>query len=192
MDGHIVPENWRIPDDLWDAIQALLPKHKNTHRFGGGRPRTPDRVCMDAIFFVLRTGCQWKALDATKFCPGSTAHDRFQQWVEAGVFERMWEAGLLGYDEMIGIDWSWVSMDGSMTKAPLGGEKDRQKPHRSGQGRGQAQPVGRRQRNSHRSGRGRSQSQRHENGGRNTGKHPRRATRTDNRRTSRYVHGQRL
>src|SRR5579862_7302873 len=102
MDAHVVPEDWRIPDNLWDAIQGFLPVHKNTHRFGGGRPRAPDRVCMDAIFFVLRTGCQWKALDATKFCPGSTAHDRFQEWVEDGVFERMWEAGLLGYDEMIG------------------------------------------------------------------------------------------
>ena len=75
------PRRWRIPDDLWEAIAPLLPEHKNTHRFGGGRPRTPDRVCMEAILFVLRTGCQWKALDATRFCPGSTAHDRFQEWV---------------------------------------------------------------------------------------------------------------
>ncbi len=35
---------------------------------------------------------------------------------------------------MKGIDWSWLSMDGCMTKAPLGGEKDGQKPHRSRQG----------------------------------------------------------
>jgi putative transposase len=175
MEVHAVPADWRIPDDLWDAIQSLLPEHKNTHRFGGGRPRAPDRVCMDAIFFVLRTGCQWKALDATKFCPGSTAHDRFQEWVEDGVFERMWEAGLLGYDEMIGIDWSWVSMDGSMTKAPLGGEKDRQKPYRSSQERRQAKPVGRRERNPHRSGRRWSQSQRHEDGGGDAGEYSRRA-----------------
>jgi transposase len=164
MEAYVVPEQWRIPDDLWEAIQDLVPAHKNTHRFGGGRPRIPDRVCMDAIFFVLRTGCQWKALDATKFCPGSTAHDRFQEWVEAGVFEQMWEAGLLGYDEMKGIDWSWTSMDGCMTKAPLGGEKDGQKSHRSGQARCQAQPVGRRQRDPDRLGRRGSQPQRHENG----------------------------
>jgi putative transposase len=123
-----VPDDWRIPDDLWEAISILLPEHVNTHRFGGGRPRTPDRVCMDAILFVLRTGCQWKALDATKFCPGSTAHDRFQEWVEAGVFWEMWEAGLLAYDDLEGIDWSWLSMDGCMTKAPLGGEKTGKNP----------------------------------------------------------------
>jgi putative transposase len=128
METRPVPDEWRIPNDLWDGIALLLPKHKNTHRFGGGRPRTPDRVCMEAILFVLRTGCQWKALDATRFCPGSTAHDRFQEWVAAGVFEEMWTCGLLAWDEMEGIDWSWLSMDGCMTKAPLGGEKTGKNP----------------------------------------------------------------
>src|SRR4030095_6976136 len=122
---------WRIPDDLWEEIEFLLPVHKNCHRFGGGRPRTPDRVCMDAIFFVLRTGCQWKALDATIFCPGSTAHDRFQEWVQAGGLLEMLQVGLLEYDCLKGIDWEWLSMDGCQTKAPLGGEKDWQKPHGS-------------------------------------------------------------
>jgi len=78
---------------------------------------------MDGIFFVLRTGCQWKALDATGICPGSTAQDRFQEWVAAGVFLKLWRAGLLEYDELKGIDWSWLAMDGCMTKAPLGGKK---------------------------------------------------------------------
>ena len=132
-----VVDQWHIPDDLWDIIALLLPEHKNTHRFGGGRPRTPDRVCMEAILFVLRTGCQWKALNATRFCPSSTAHDRFQEWVKAGVFQEMWKLGLMAYDDWQGIDWKWLSMDGCMTKAPLGGEKDGQKPDRSGQARRQ-------------------------------------------------------
>jgi putative transposase len=128
MEAQPVPDGWRTSNDLWDGIALFLPKHKNTHRFGGGRPRTPDRVCMEAILFVLRTGCQWKALDATRFCPGSTAHDRFQEWVAAGVFLEMWESGLLAWDEFKGIDWSWLSMDGCITKAPLGGEKTGKNP----------------------------------------------------------------
>ena len=146
MDKRLQAAEWRIGDDLWEAIAGLLPEHKNTHRFGGGRPRKADRTCMEAILFVLRTGCQWKALDATIFCPGSTAHDRFQEWVEAGVFQKMWEVGLMTYDDCKGIDWSWLSMDGCMTKAPLGGEKDGPKPHGSGQAGRQAQPAGRGQR----------------------------------------------
>ena len=172
MDARPIPDDWRLSDAMWEGIQEILPVHKNSHRFGGGRPRTPDRVCMDAILFVLRTGCQWKALDATRFCPGSTAHDRFQEWVEAGVFLAMWDAGLFAYEDLKGIDWSWLSMDGCLTKAPLGGEKDRQKPDRSGQAGRQAQPAGGGRRHPGGVGRGRRQPARHETGRGHTGEHP--------------------
>lgn len=124
---------YRISDELWAKIEPLLPKHVNTHRFGGGRPRADDRTCLDGIFFVLRTGCQWNALKETSICPSSTAHDRYQEWVKAGVFQKLWAVGLREYDELKGIDWSWQSMDGAMAKAPLGGEKKRPQPHGSGQ-----------------------------------------------------------
>jgi transposase len=120
---------FRISDALWAVLQPCLPVHVNKHRFGGGRPRKPDRVCADAIFYVLRTGCQWKALDQTELCPGSTAHDRFQEWVKADVFLKLWRAGVEQFDDLQGIDWDWLSMDGAMTKAPLGGEKNRPQPH---------------------------------------------------------------
>jgi transposase len=116
---------FRVSDELWGVLEPLLPEYVNTHRFGGGRPRVPDRRCADAIFYVLRTGCQWQALDATELCRHSTAHDRFQEWVEAGVFLRLWQAGVAQFDELKGMDWEWTSMDGVMTKAPLGGEKNR-------------------------------------------------------------------
>jgi transposase len=180
---------WRIPDDLWAEIEWLLPKHVNTHPFGGGKPRTPDRACMDAIFFVLRTGCPWKALDATIFCPGSTAHDRFQHYVREGVFFEMWKAGLLEYDCLKGIDWSWLSMDGCMTKAPLGGEKDREKPDRPRQEGGQAQPAGRGQRRAGGAGRRGGQPQRHEDGRRDAGQHPGRAARAHAGAAAGPVHG---
>ena len=51
---------FQLPDELWERIERLLPAYQNTHRFGGGRPRVPDRQVMDGIFFVLRTGCQWR------------------------------------------------------------------------------------------------------------------------------------
>jgi transposase len=76
---------------------------------------------MEAIFYVMRTGCQWKLLPRC-IAAGSTAHDRFQEWEKQGVIETLWEQGLLEYDERKGIDWTWQSMDGALTKAPLGGE----------------------------------------------------------------------
>lgn len=114
---------FRISDELWVQLQPLLPVHVNTHRFGGGRPRVSDRDCANAIFYVLRTGCQWQALDQTELCARSTAHDRLQEWVQAEVFLKFWQAGIEQFDELIGIDLDWLSMDGAMTKAPLGGEK---------------------------------------------------------------------
>lgn len=57
---------FRASDDLWNVLAPLLPVPVNTHRFVGGRPRVPDRRCADAVFSVLRTGCQWDALHPTE------------------------------------------------------------------------------------------------------------------------------
>ena len=130
-----IKNQYRISDELWEKVEPLIPMHPNTHRFGGGRPRVPDRKAMDGIFFVLRTGCQWNALNETGICSSSTAHCRFQEWVQAGIFRKLWAMALDHYDELKGIDWSWQSMDGAMTKAPLGGEKNRSKPYGQSQKR---------------------------------------------------------
>jgi transposase len=115
----------------------LLPPGK-PHPLGCHNPRVSDRKAMNAIFFVLRTGCQWNALNATGLCSSSSAHRRFQEWTAAGVFQKLWALGLKEYDALKGIDWSWQSMDGAMTKAPLGGEKNRTQSHGSGQRRREA------------------------------------------------------
>lgn len=117
-------DKWRIPNALWEKIEPLLPPRK-THPNGGHNPRVPDRDAMNAILFVLRTGCQWNALDATGICCCGSAYRRFREWEAAGVFLAIWREGLLQYDETCGIDWSWVSMDGAMTKAPVSGSKKR-------------------------------------------------------------------
>ncbi|MBW4640888.1 MAG: transposase [Gloeocapsa sp. UFS-A4-WI-NPMV-4B04] len=54
--------------------------------------RLTARLALEAIFFVLSTGCQWKALPR-ELGASSTVHDRFQAWCEQGVFERLWQAG---------------------------------------------------------------------------------------------------
>lgn len=123
---------YRISDELWAKIEPLLPAPTSKpHPLGCHRPRVPNRQAMDGIFFVLRTGCQWNALNATGICSSSSAHRRFQEWRAAGVFAKLWTLGLEAYDEAQGIDWSWQAMDGAMTKAPLGGKRDRAQPHRS-------------------------------------------------------------
>lgn len=119
-------DGWRIPEALWDKMKPLVPVHApKPHPLGCHRRRVADRAAMNAILFVLRTGCPWNALNATGICSSSSAHPRFLDWVEAGVFERFWREGLLQYDRLQGMDWSWLSRDGAMTKAPLAGTKKR-------------------------------------------------------------------
>jgi putative transposase len=48
--------------------------------------------------------------------------------VRADVFLKLWQAGVAQFDELQGIAWDWLSMDGAMTKAPLGGGKNRPQP----------------------------------------------------------------
>lgn len=139
-------DGWRLPDALWAEIEPLLPPGK-PHPLGCHNPRVPNRKAMDAIVFVLRTGCQWNALRATRICSSSASHRRFLEWVDAGVFEEFWKRGLLKYDAVKGIDWSWLSMDGAITKAPLGGKKNGAKSRRPGKEWYQAQRAHRGKRN---------------------------------------------
>lgn len=117
-----VAPKYQISDELWARVKPLLPPAKPKKE--SGRPRMDDRKAMTAIFYVLRTGCQWQALPRS-LGASSTVHDRFQGWRDAGVFVRMWQAGLHEYDELNGLDWEWQSMDGAMTQAPLGGKRNR-------------------------------------------------------------------
>ena len=124
-------DGWRLSDNLWKQIEPLLPARK-VHPLGCHNPRVPDRDAMNAILFVLRTGCQWKALDATGICSCSSAYRRFREWTDAGVFEALWRKGLTKYDGLKGIDWSWLSMDGAMTKSPVAGSKKPGRIRRTG------------------------------------------------------------
>lgn len=116
---------WQISDELWEKIASLFPEHKTSHPLSTHRKRVDNRAAMDAIFFVLRTGRQWNALNATGIYSSSSAHLRFQEWRDGGVFERFWQNGLLACEHIDGIDWSWLSMDGSMAKSPQSGTKNR-------------------------------------------------------------------
>lgn len=156
-------QEFTISDTLWERLSPHLPVHvPKPHPLGCHRRRVPDRDVLTGIFFVLRTGCQWKALSATGICSSSTAHRRFQQWVQAGVFARLWDVALQDYEDRIGLDFDWLSLDGSLHKAPLGGEKNRRQPLRPPQERGQAEPTSRSARAARRPGPGRGQPARHE------------------------------
>ena len=75
------------PSDLTDEPWALLEPHLKTT--SGGRPRTTDlRSVLNAIFYLLRTGCQWRYLPS-EFPPRSTVWRYFDRWRSDGTLERI-------------------------------------------------------------------------------------------------------
>jgi transposase len=80
--------------------KIILPPEKSNKTIG--RPVVPFRKVLDAILYVLRTGCQWKMLPK-EYGSGSTCHRRFQEWVVSDVFKKLWVRLLEVYDDLKGI-----------------------------------------------------------------------------------------
>jgi transposase len=144
-------KSWEVTDEFWSRVEPLIPARPErgldkqfVRKPGAGRKPKPARVVFEAIIFVLRTGCQWKALPAERFGSASAVHKRFLEWEKAGFFESVWRAGLAEYDEMEGIAWRWQSIDGAMMKAPLAQEEVGPNPTDRGKKWEQASFVGRR------------------------------------------------
>jgi transposase len=138
-----------VSDVFWSKIESLIPPRERLagktyqRKQGAGRKPMDSRQIFSAIVYVLRTGCQWKALPR-EYGSSSAIHAHFQRWQRAGFFLKLWQAGLAEYDEMEGIAWRWQSIDGAMGKAPLAREAVGANPTDRGKKRAQAQSVGRR------------------------------------------------
>lgn len=141
-------QSWEVSDPFWKKVESLIPvpvRDPNKifkRKPGGGRKPIPPRQIFAAILYVLRTGCQWKALPKERFGSASAIHKHFMDWMKAGFFVSLWRAGLAEYDEMEGIAWTWQSIDGAMVKAPLAREAVGRNPTDRGKKRKQTPPVG--------------------------------------------------
>ncbi len=78
------------PSDLtnaqWKRIESMLPKAKP-----GGRPRTTDlRGSVNAIMYMIRSGCPWRMLPRD-FPPWGTVHYYYRRWRRGGVWKRIYD-----------------------------------------------------------------------------------------------------
>jgi len=114
----------KVKDTIWAAVEPLLPVRVDTHPLGCHRQRASDRDCFEVMLVRLVTGCSWE--DAERLCSNkvsdTTVRDRRDEWIEAGVFDNIAAEAIGGYDRIIGLELSDVSVDGSLHKSPCGGE----------------------------------------------------------------------
>lgn len=109
-----------MPRPLWRIVKRELPK--TPKKRGPGRPRAENRAVVNGIWYVLWTGCQWKAIHRDWFgVSSSVLHERFQTWQEAGIWERIMRRMLRFYARKCRIKWKWQSIDSKSVPSPLGG-----------------------------------------------------------------------
>jgi putative transposase len=123
---------FQLPRPLWRKLKKSLPNNKktSTQASRGGRPRASDRVVINGIWYVLWTGCQWKAVHRDWFgVSSSVIHERFQSWTKMGIFEKLMKKMAQYYArERGGIGWKWQAMDSKSCAAPLGGSQTGKNP----------------------------------------------------------------
>lgn len=108
-----------ITDDQWNLIEPFLPESKSGPG-KKGRPPQDKRQVLNGIIWVCKTGAQWEELPR-KYPPYQTCHRYFQQWVEAGVWDKLlWEIAL-DLKRRGKIDITECFIDGTFASAKKGG-----------------------------------------------------------------------
>lgn len=113
-----------VVDAVWAAVEVLLPARVDDHPLGCHRPRVADRLCFWGILIRLVTGSSWVDIEAIleHRVSDTTLRARRDEWIDAGVFERLNAEAIAAFDRIVGLDLDDVALDGSLHKAPYGGE----------------------------------------------------------------------
>lgn len=139
MNKHIITktkhvDSFSVPRPLWRKVKKWLPK--KPRKGGPGRPAADNRAVLNGIWYVLWTGCQWKAVHRDWFgvC-SSVLHARFQAWQKSGLFAKFLQVMVRSYAQKRRIQWTWQAVDSKSVPAPLGGTETGHNPtDRSKQG----------------------------------------------------------
>ncbi|MEY3183061.1 MAG: hypothetical protein RLZ35_1046 [Pseudomonadota bacterium] len=75
------------PSDLTDQEWAIIEHHFDAGNYGNRRKHTV-KILVDAIFYLTKTGCQWRQLPKD-FPPWKTVHTFYRRAKERGIWEKM-------------------------------------------------------------------------------------------------------
>jgi transposase len=113
-----------LPDDLWAEIEPLLPPAKTRHFHFPGRKPLDRRKVLTGIIFVLKTGVAWDDLspELGLGC-GRTCRNYLKKLQQLGIWAQLHQKLLSRLNHLGRIHWDLGIIDGTLIKAPLGGEK---------------------------------------------------------------------
>ncbi len=113
-------------EPLWVEFAALIgtadrPEYDPAHPLGCHRRRIDDRTVFDCLIAALVHGSGYERV-AVPGCSDRTIRRRLAHWAQLGVTKAILRTALHAYDRMLGLDLEDLSVDGSITTSPCGGE----------------------------------------------------------------------
>jgi transposase len=106
-----------LTNEHWERIAPHLPQHSPSPR--GGRPRAPDRECLEGILWLVRTGARWQDIPVD-LPSGSTCWRRLQEWAGEGVLEQIHALLIQQLDDLGQLDFEELLADATFIRAKKG------------------------------------------------------------------------
>ena len=106
-----------VTDAQWERVAPHLPEHPASPK--GGRPRVPDRECLEGILWLLRCGARWQDIPVD-LPSGSTCWRRLQEWASEGVLEKIQAELITELNELGRVDLSELFADATFIRAKKG------------------------------------------------------------------------
>lgn len=96
---------FELSDEQWKRVEGLLPGRPGT----AGRSGEDNRLFLDAVLWVLRTGAPWRDLPE-RFGESNSVFQRFNRWAKKGVWQQV-------FDALQDPDLEWVMLDATIVRA---------------------------------------------------------------------------
>jgi transposase len=109
----------RLPEDIWEIFEPLLPP---VVWCGNGRPPKSNKDCLHGLLFVLVAGIAWELLPPC-WPSYKTIQRRLHRWLSLDVFRMAWGQLAQQYEQLYGINWDQILLDGSKKPSKKGGEE---------------------------------------------------------------------
>lgn len=96
---------FELSDEQWQRVEGLLPGQPGSP----GRSGEDNRLFLDAVLWIVRTGAPWRDLPE-RFGDWNSVFQRFNRWAKKGVWQRV-------FDALQDPDLEWVMLDATIIRA---------------------------------------------------------------------------